>query len=294
MWCRHLCPLGALLGFVGRFAVFGRVVDTSTCIQCGRCDRVCPMDACRDGYHATDTTRCELGFECADVCPAGAISFGVRPRKDNHSPERRHALVAGSIALLGGFFAYTGLQRREPDVHLVRPPGSRAEYDFLALCARCGQCMKVCPTNVLQPSVTEAGLEGVFTPRMDYRNGYCEWSCNECGKVCPTGAIHALRLTQKHRTKVGRAYIDRNRCIPWADGKSCLVCQELCPVSPKAISIETAELTTPLGKRVKLGRPQVIEARCIGCGICQHNCPVPGEAAIVVRSRRTDGGSPQS
>ena len=27
LWCRHLCPLGALLGLVGRMAVFGRVVD---------------------------------------------------------------------------------------------------------------------------------------------------------------------------------------------------------------------------------------------------------------------------
>lgn len=289
MWCRDVCPLGALLGFIGRFALFGRKVDADACTRCGRCDRACPMDACRDGFHATDTSRCELGFECAEACPSRAISFGRRPAKQSHLPSRRTALTFGGLVLLGGFFTFTGLHRRQPDPRLVRPPGARAEDDFLALCSRCGQCMKVCPTNVLQPSVTTAGFEGVFTPRMDYRNGYCEWACNECGKVCPTGAINALTLSAKRRTRIGRAYIDKNRCIPWTDGKTCLVCQELCPVSPKAISIETVSSTSPDGNRVRLGRPQVIAERCIGCGVCEYNCPVPAEAAIIVHNHRANG-----
>ncbi len=90
--------------------------------------------------------------------------------------------------------------------------------------------MKVCPTNVLQPAVGQAGVEGLFTPRMDYQVGQCEWSCNECGKVCPTGAIMPLTLAAKRKTVIGRAYIDKNRCIPWADdrpassAKSCARC----------------------------------------------------------------------
>ena len=31
--------------------------------------------------------------------------------------------------------------------------------------------MKGCPTNVIQPAVFDAGLEGFFTPQMDYRRG---------------------------------------------------------------------------------------------------------------------------
>ena len=64
---------------------------------------------------------------------------------------------------------------------------------MLALCSRCGQCMKVCPTNIIQPAVVQAGPDGLFTPRMDFQAGQCEWSCNECGKVCPTGAIEPLQ-----------------------------------------------------------------------------------------------------
>ncbi len=139
---------------------------------------------------------------------------------------------------------------------------------------------------MLQPAVYAAGLEGVFTPQMDFRVGPCEWSCNECGKVCPTGAIRPLALAAKRRTAIGRAYIDRNRCIPWADYKTCLVCQELCPVPEKAIVINTAEVVTPDGKRVKLGRPEVVADRCIGCGVCENACPVAFERAIQVYATR--------
>jgi ferredoxin-type protein NapF len=288
LWCRHLCPLGALLGLVGRFALVGRVVDPEACIHCGRCERVCPLDAVRGDHLATDTSRCQLGLECAAICPTGAIGYGARPRRDLYSPSRRALLGAGTLALLGGLFTFTGIDRHERDVRLVRPPGGREEQDLLALCSRCGQCMKVCPTNVLQPAISRAGLEGVFTPEMDYRVAYCDWSCNECGKVCPTGAIMPLALEAKRKTKIGRAYIDRDRCIPWADYKTCLVCQELCPIPDKAIALREVEVDDPLGVRVRLGRPEVLAERCIGCGICEAACPVPNESAINVRAMAPD------
>jgi ferredoxin len=35
----------------------------------------------------------------------------------------------------------------------------------------------------------EAGLAGLYTPRLVSRIGYCEEFCNFCGRVCPTEAI---------------------------------------------------------------------------------------------------------
>ncbi|MDO8915925.1 MAG: 4Fe-4S binding protein [Coriobacteriia bacterium] len=284
LWCRHLCPLGALLGLTGRFALFGRVVDAEVCIQCGKCEHVCPLDAVSGDHLSTDTARCQLGLECAEVCPTDAIRVGWLPSRTTFQPSRRALLGASGATLLAGFFTYTGLSRSERDVRLIRPPGARTETEVLGLCSRCGQCMKVCPTNVLQPAVTRAGIEGVFTPQMDYRLSYCDWSCSECGKVCPTGAIMPLALEAKRKTTIGRAYIDRNRCIPWADYKTCLVCQELCPIPDKAIALREVEVDDPRGGKVRLGRPEVLVERCIGCGVCENACPVPNESAIVVRA----------
>ncbi|MFH0914911.1 MAG: 4Fe-4S dicluster domain-containing protein [bacterium] len=306
LWCRHLCPLGALLGLVGRGAIYGRVVDERACSTCEACVAVCPMDAVRDGGRSTDCSRCQLGLECADACTRGAIRWGRKPRKQHvHDPSRRALLQAGGLAFVGGFFLFTGLGRVQRNVHLIRPPGARTELDFMATCARCAQCMKVCPTNVIQPAVFDAGIEGFFTPQMDFRRGYCDWSCNECGKVCPTQAIRKLTLDEKRLKVIGRAYIDRNTCIPWSEDRDCLVCEELCPTPEKAIVFETVTVggqgvgagqgtravqgtgANAAGAIVKL--PYVVPERCIGCGICEYKCPVANEAAIRVRSAEQTG-----
>ncbi len=312
MWCRHLCPLGALLGLVGRGAIFGRVVDEARCSGCEACAAACPMDAIRDGGRSTDTSRCQCGLECADACSKGAIHWGFKPRKQYvYDPSRRALLKGAGLAFIGSFFLFTGLGRIQRNIFLVRPPGSRTELDFLSTCARCGQCLKVCPTNVLQPAVFEAGIEGMFTPSMDFRRGFCEWNCNECGKVCPTQAIRKLELPKKQQTVIGRAYIDRNICIPWSEGRDCLVCQELCPVPHKAVILAEGSAVAQ-GGRVIIGPtgvtsgasgsadtggslatggqaqvvklPYVAPELCIGCGVCQYNCPLPNQAAIVVRA----------
>jgi ferredoxin len=179
-----------------------------------------------------------------------------------------------------------------------------------------------------------------------------------CGQVCPTSAIRPITLEEKKGTgkfadlgpiKLGTAFVDRNRCLPWAMDKPCIVCEENCPLSPKAIfaeeyfctvrdgiltvkkatdnTIEIIEVIAPEkyatgdyycalkeGQRrkiaantentivlspnekaaeipavggkieiqVRLQRPHIDIEKCIGCGVCEHECPVSGKKAIRV------------
>jgi MauM/NapG family ferredoxin protein len=272
-WCQGLCPLGSLLAFLSNYSIFGRKVISENCTSCGRCKAACPMNAVEDGGGATCTALCQLGFECAEVCRNSAITFGIRPLKKNFVPERR---VFIKYTILSAA-AVSGFSLLIPEKNHIRPPGALKEDGFLKTCSRCSQCVRVCPTKVLQPLALESGLEPLFTPRMEFSLGYCEWNCNECGKVCPTGAIKRISLEEKQRTKIGVAMIDRSLCFPWKEGKECFVCEELCPVPDKAVKLRKVDTGAHMVRA-----PFVIEEKCIGCGICEYFCPSKGEKAIRV------------
>ena len=76
-FCRTFCPLGAMYGLISRFAVLRLVVDNDTCIKCGRCDKVCPVDL--DVVKEAGGAECMACGDCIRVCPTDAISrrFGV-------------------------------------------------------------------------------------------------------------------------------------------------------------------------------------------------------------------------
>jgi formate hydrogenlyase subunit 6/NADH:ubiquinone oxidoreductase subunit I len=144
--------------------------------------------------------------------------------------------------------------------------------------------MKVCPTNAIQPVMFEAGLEGMWTPVLKQELAYCEYKCNMCTQVCPTGAIKKMPLEEKQKVKIGLAWVDKSRCLPYACSRLCQVCYEQCPLPTKAIKLEDATVTTASGTRVTVKQPHVNIDLCIGCGICQNKCPVSDQAAIRVSS----------
>jgi ferredoxin len=172
----------------------------------------------------------------------------------------------------------------EADPQLLRPPGAGKERDFLALCVRCGHCLKVCPTNGLQPAMLKGGIEGLFAPYLVMSRGYCEYNCTLCGQVCPTGALPVLSMQEKHETVIGKAFFDLDRCLPWAEYEECICCEEHCPIPEKAIHFDTVQVRSNTGELVTLQRPRVIYDDCIGCGICENKCPVSPPAIHVWRA----------
>jgi ferredoxin len=198
-----------------------------------------------------------------------------------YDPGRRQLLITGAVTLAGLAVFDTQTNKHNGGNFLLRPPGVD-EDALLEKCLRCGLCLRSCPTGALQASLTEAGLVGAFTPVLIPRLGYCLYPCTNCGSVCPVGAIPPLTLEVKQHTVIGHAFIDENRCIPWTDSTTCIVCEEMCPLPEKAIILEDRAATDSDGYPFTLKLPHVVRERCIGCGICEYKCPRPGDAAIRV------------
>jgi polyferredoxin len=298
-WCRSICPLGALLGAVSRWSIFGLHKDASSCDKCNRCLLHCQGGDDPVGSVPWRKSECLMCMNCVDSCPHGALEFRFfRNEHDVASPDlgRRRTVtgLAAGVAAVPLIRANTGLGKSRHE-RLLRPPGSVDETDFLSRCIRCGECMKVCPNNSLQPTLTEAGLEGLWTPTLVPRIGYCEPSCVLCSEVCPTGAIWQITLkgkgwvaggaTQKSQpVRLGTAFYDRGRCLPWALATDCIVCEEWCPVSPKAIYVEEAKVIDSSGNTKILKQPRVDPSRCVGCGACEYACPLQEKPAVYVTS----------
>lgn len=302
-WCRALCPLGAFLGYLSRFALFGMAKDHAKCTDCNLCLVHCQgADSPQGGVkHRQD--ECHLCFNCEAACPEDVIKFQFLPhrRREVARPDLERRTILTSAA--AGFAAIPAFRIANwPDKayseKVIRPPGSVEEKDFLSRCIRCAECMKVCPNNALHPAFFEAGVEGLWTPILIPRIGYCEFSCVLCGQVCPTGAIQKIDEKQKmgigqRPISIGTAMYDQGRCLPWAMATPCIVCEEFCPTSPKAIWVEEAEIPKREGTHgqdgahpkmglVKVQRPHVDPSLCIGCGACEKVCPIVDRPAVYV------------
>ena len=366
-YCRFICPLGALFGILGKHAVVRVGQKSEGCTACGACDRHCEGGC--EPSSVIRTPECVLCMNCLNDCRHQVMGYHLHPSSageiaspDMTKREFTIALASGVAAIPLARLAGNAGENWNPAV--IRPPGSLPEAAFLKRCIKCGQCMRVCPTNVIHPAGFQSGVEGIWTPVLNFRMGSsgCQRGCIACGNLCPTAAIRPITLDERlgknafadqGPIRIGMAFVDRGRCLPWAMDRPCIVCQENCPVSPKAIFTrevfrpvrlegalrltgmqgnrlrfdgpalpagrfatgdyyvtiedgrsqpperitdigpdgvslaanpfsETAQAGDPITLMVHLQLPFVDPAHCIGCGVCEHECPVKGRRAIRV------------
>ncbi|TLX77784.1 4Fe-4S dicluster domain-containing protein [Labilibacter sediminis] len=292
LFCNTICPVGTLLGFLSKQSIFKIKIDNQSCSKCGKCSSVCKSECIDLKHQKIDYSRCVSCFNCLPVCEDNAIDFhfikkqtsSINPSESEKKVDRRSAistmlaLTASSTILAQGKNQHRQGRHKEYKLTIrenaISPPGSKNIDRFNSLCTACGLCISACPTNVLQPSLMEYGLIGFMQPHMDYAHtGFCNFDCNRCGEICPTGAILPLPLPQKQLTQLGKAVFIKRNCVVHRDGTDCGACSEHCPT--KAVDM--------VPYRDGLVIPQVNQEICIGCGACEHPCPVeyPHKAIFV-------------
>lgn len=261
-YCRFVCPTGAFLGLIGKYSVWRIGKTKAECSNCMQCEKACE-GACSPSKEIR-INECVLCFNCLHSCRDGSITFRIHEAEGGEisSPDlgRRGLIVSSISGLITTQIIPLGSGTAVGNLNLLRPPGSLPEADFLKRCVRCGQCMRICPTNIIVPSDLYGGLENLWTPVLNYNDGAsgCQLNCTACGYICPTSAIRTISLAEKlgiHEfarkgpVRIGTAHVDRSLCLPWAANTPCIVCQENCPVTPKAIYVLEKFETVRSGER---------------------------------------------
>lgn len=282
IWCNFICPVGAVLSLISRFALFKMRIGKS-CVSCGLCEGSCRGRCINVDEKTIEDDRCVRCFDCAATCPAGAITYGFRcnSAKDDITSESRksfirNGLVSGAAIGVGMIFPDSVVRALSTEnQNYPIPPGGMNQRRFSKRCTSCGLCAGRCPTGVIRPAVFEKGVTGLMQPVLDFTKGYCVYECSLCSEICPTGAIKAVSKEEKKKLSIGYAVFDEQKCIVYRNGTSCGACAEVCPT----------HAVTMVKFRKGLMIPVVEESLCIGCGACVFRCPARPVRALHVNGR---------
>ena len=108
LWCRYLCPYGALVGVLGRLAPFKVTRDPGLCTDCRACTRACPARLPVHGMTRVASIECTSCQDCVVACPVDGC-LAIRPplavrRRRWLRPAVATALAVGVyLVVIGGF-----------------------------------------------------------------------------------------------------------------------------------------------------------------------------------------------
>ena len=306
--CRNICPVGLLIEVVGKFGSskaaslppIGQWIALVT--FAGAClgyplllwmDPMAMFSGFFGVFHAA-TVLSAIGLPvvlivsliwpnlwCAKLCPLGATQdLLALPRRflrrtrpepasgDDQPLARRSVLAMG----LGAAWAAATLKfARSEAASPLRPPGAIAERRFTGVCVRCGNCVRACPSKIIQPDIGQHGVAGFLAPVVGFEKGYCLETCRRCTEVCPSGAILRLSLEQKRKTRIGLAQANMEHCL-LGEEKECSICLNRCPYQAITIAFDRESYTNI---------PRIARDKCPGCGACELACPTSPKAITV-------------
>ena len=97
VWCRYLCPYGALMGLVSLLSPLRIVRNPVSCIDCGKCAAACSSFIPVDQLRHVSTAECTACLRCVSACP---VDHALELRVRASSPRVTAAMLAGGVALV--------------------------------------------------------------------------------------------------------------------------------------------------------------------------------------------------
>ena len=183
LFCRFLCPLGALYGLFNKISFFGVKVNMDKCTRCNLCVSHCKLD-----IHQVGDQECISCGECIDVCPTKAISWkggritlkaneGIPAPEDNK--KRKITQIITAVVMLAVLIGAIGYYWNQEDVRNLAIPGSENRGNQVGDLCYNAELQIIDETGILEETI-----DPTATGRITIINFWGTW-CTPCVNELP-------------------------------------------------------------------------------------------------------------
>ena len=183
LFCRFLCPLGALYGLFNKISFFGIKVNMDKCTRCNLCVSHCKLD-----IHQVGDQECISCGECIDVCPTKAISWkggritlkaneGLPAPEDNKKRKITQSITA--VVMLAVLIGAIGYYWNQEDVRNLAIPGSEDRGNQIGDLCYNAELQIIDETGILEETI-----DPTATGRITIINFWGTW-CTPCVNELP-------------------------------------------------------------------------------------------------------------